>query len=332
MFWHLSQVWVALIWLICYLFPHNHNNVHFCKFLVPVRELVTSLHQHLSLYSHTVLRSAGWKARYWVQESSPGWGSACSLVFSCPYHFPQSSPVSPGSPNIASLGMKLSKGVCSVPGAPAPRCPRTMGRCAAAANPLCCPSPAAAGTPQRSSALLAQISFSGKTGYKRRGRGAERASGSSWHGGDKHKHVHLQGSAPGSHAVCTRPSAEPPGTGTRDRAPKFGTCVLAWGQQRKHPFSSSLPAPRFWIMVSPVQVADDLKGACPQFAKQHHCVHWAQQLSQSPMKGVQQKKSNSLPHLKKFNKLAWGNQRLACSHARCHLFKVHAMPESGYTV
>lgn len=79
-----SQVWVALRWLTCYLFPH-HN---FCKFLLPVRELMISLHQHLSLYGHTVLRSAGWKARYWVEESSPGWGSASSLGFFLPVSLP----------------------------------------------------------------------------------------------------------------------------------------------------------------------------------------------------------------------------------------------------
>lgn len=202
--------------------------------------------------------------------------------------------------------------------------PALLGRWAAA-NPLCCPSPAAAaGTPQCSSALLAQISFTGKTGYERRGRGAERASGSSWHGGDKHKHAHLHGSAPGSHALRTAPLLSP-GTGGGDRAPKFGTYVLAWRQQCKHPLSSSLPAPQFWIIVSPVQAADDLKGAHPQFAKQHYCAHWAHQQSCSPTKEVQ---LPTIPHLKKFNKLAWGNQGLACSHARCHLFKVRVMPAS----
>lgn len=35
-----------------------------------------------------------------------------------------------------------------------------------------------------------------------------------------------------------------PGTRAGDNAPKFGTCVLAWGQQYKHPLSSSLPTPQ----------------------------------------------------------------------------------------
>lgn len=83
MFWHLIPD-LSSTQMINLLSLASPQQVHFCKF----RELVTSLHQHLSLYGHKVLRSAGWKARYWVEESSPGWGSAFSLCLFQPASLP----------------------------------------------------------------------------------------------------------------------------------------------------------------------------------------------------------------------------------------------------
>lgn len=92
-------------------FPH-HNNVLFCQFLLPYRQLVTSLHQHLSLLCPCRVgkRLPGRKPRYRVEESPPGWDSACSLSLLLPM-----SPAMPHSPHWCPrtpLGVKLSDNGC----------------------------------------------------------------------------------------------------------------------------------------------------------------------------------------------------------------------------
>lgn len=183
-------------------------------------------------------------------------GAVPSLcVFSSLRHFPQSSLVSPGSPNTASLGMKLAKGGCSLAGgscsgsrAMGSRQPlgRTClwGRCAAA-NPASAARvlPRPPGPPGALPPCLPRFPSRGKQDTCRGG--GERSVPPA------HPDTEVTNT---NMSICTGAPLGPtldvhapllsPGTRAGDNAPKFGTCVLAWGQQYKHPLSSSLPTPQ----------------------------------------------------------------------------------------
>lgn len=172
-------------------------------------------------------------------------------AFSCLCHFPQSKLVCSGSPDTASLGMKLSKGGCSLAGgsccevAEPWAAPALWGRCAAAnaASAARVP-PRLPGPPSALPPCLARFPSRGKQDTS--GGGGERSVPPA-HPDTEATNTNMPICA-GSALAPTLDVHAPllsPGRGVGDRAPKFGTCVLAWGQQYQHPLSSSLPTPQF---------------------------------------------------------------------------------------